>query len=67
MDGKVRADPDAVIGSGDFYTSPYCALYARVAGVLKDVQAEGGNWRGAYQAKCRADWRAAVAAGAVAH
>ncbi len=43
MDGKVRADPYAVIGAGDFYTSPYCALYARVAGALKDTQAEAGS------------------------
>ena len=43
MDGKGRADPDAVIGAGDFYMSPYCALCARVAGVLKDMQAEAGS------------------------
>ena len=43
MDGKGRADPDAVIGEGDFYMSPYCALYARVAGALKDTQAEAGS------------------------
>ena len=39
----MRADPDAVIGAGDFYTSPYCALYACAAGVLKDMQAEPGS------------------------
>ena len=39
----MRADPDAVIGAGDFYMSPYCALYARVAGALKDTQAEAGS------------------------
>ena len=43
MDGKGRADPDAVIGAGDFYMSPYCPAYAGVAGVLKDMQAEAGS------------------------
>jgi len=43
MDGKVRADPYAVIGAGDFYTSPYCPAYAGVASVRKDMQAEAGS------------------------
>ena len=43
MDGNVRADPDAVIGAGDFYMSPYCPAYAGVASVRKDMQAEPGS------------------------
>ncbi len=39
----MRADPDAAIGAGDFYTSHYCPAYAGVAGALKDTQAEAGS------------------------
>lgn len=42
----VRADSNPVIVAGDFNTSPYSTMYARVAALLQDTQAEAGSGLG---------------------